>query len=52
MSESKKPRWINETPGIINTGQKRKLTEQEKQEVKEFEEAVHSGKIDKWFNKK
>lgn len=30
----------------------RELTEQEKEEAKEFEEAVKTGEIDKWFNKK
>ena len=29
-----------------------RLTEQEKKEAKEFEEAVKTGQIDKWFNKK
>ena len=29
----------------------RELTEKEKKEAKEFEEAVKSGNIDKWFNK-
>lgn len=30
----------------------RELTEQEKKEAKEFENAVKDGNIDKWFNKK
>ena len=29
----------------------RELTEREKKEAKEFEEAVKSGNINKWFNK-
>lgn len=29
-----------------------RLTEQEKKEAKEFEKAVKTGQIDKWFNKK
>lgn len=30
----------------------RELTEKEKKEAKEFEDAVKNGKIDEWFNKK
>ena len=30
----------------------RELTEEEKKEAKEFEEAVKGGNIDKWFNEK
>lgn len=29
----------------------RELTEREKKEAKEFEKAVKSGNVDKWFNK-
>lgn len=50
MSENK-PRWINEIPKPIPTGKKRELTKEEKKEAKEFEDAVRSGNIDKWFNK-
>lgn len=44
------PRWLHEIPKAKAIG-KRELTEQEKQEAKEFEEAVKSGKILEWFNK-
>lgn len=49
MSE---PRWINEIPKLIPTNEKVEITDEMKKETKEFEEAVKSGKIDKWFNKK
>ncbi len=45
-----KPRWINEIPGIKDNGKKRKLTKQEKKEVKEFRDAIKNNKIDEWFN--
>lgn len=45
------PRWIHEIPIPNKVGKKRKLTESEEQEAKEFEEAVKNGKISEWFNK-
>ena len=50
MSKTKEPRWIKEIPGIIDTGQKRELMEQERKEAKGFERAVKAGKIEEWFN--
>ena len=48
----KRPRWINEIPGIILTGEDAPPpTEEMKRKSKEFEEAVKSGKIDEWFEK-
>lgn len=52
MSKEKNPRWINEIPGIINTGKKITPTEEDNRKNREFEKAVKSGKIDEWFNKK
>ncbi|MBP3463755.1 MAG: hypothetical protein J6K45_04665 [Clostridia bacterium] len=47
---NKKPRWINEVPGIKETGKKRELTYEEKKEAEKFEKAVKSGNIKEWFN--
>ncbi len=46
-----KPRWINEIPKPIQTNKKVKITDEMKREAKEFEKAVESGNVDKWFNK-
>ena len=46
----KKPRWINEVPGIKKTEKKRKLTAEEKEQAKKFEKAVKSGNIKDWFD--
>lgn len=51
MSNKKSPRWINEIPGINNTGKKILPTEESKKKAKDFEEAVKKGKISEWFNK-
>ena len=51
IMNNSKPRWINEIPGIKNNGKKRKLTNKEKKEVKEFRDAIKNNKIDEWFNK-
>lgn len=51
MSNKKTPRWINEIPGIKNNDKKRELTEDEKKDAQEFEEAIKNGKINEWFNK-
>lgn len=48
---NQKPRWINEIPGIINTGKKVKKTKEDKKKVKEFRNAIKNDKIDEWFNK-
>lgn len=47
-----KPRWLREIPKPGPVIETREPTEEEKKEAQEFEEAVLSGKIDEWFNKK
>lgn len=49
MTKKDNPRWLHEIPKPIDIGQERELTDEEKKEAKEFEEAVNSGKINKWF---
>lgn len=49
MSNKNNPRWLHEIPKPINTGKKRKLSEEEKEEAKKFEKAVNNGKIDEWI---
>ena len=51
IMNNQKPRWINEIPGIKDNGKKRKLSKKEKQDVKEFRNAIKNDKIDEWFNK-
>jgi len=48
----KEPRWINEIPKPIPLNTKVEITDEMKKETKEFSEAVKSGNIDEWFNKK
>ena len=48
----KEPRWINERPKPISIDEEVEITDEMKKEAKEFENAVKSGNIDKWFNKK
>lgn len=52
MNSQKRPRWINEIPNIKFTGEEVSPTEESQKKSKEFEEAVKSGKIEEWFNKK
>jgi len=51
MSKKDNPRWLHEISNPIDTGKKRKLTEDEKKEAKEFEKAINSGKIEEWLKK-
>lgn len=48
---SKKPRWINEIPRPIKYKDKRELSESEKKEAREFEEAVKNDSIKEWFER-
>lgn len=45
-----KPRWIKEIPNPVKSGKRRNLTQEEKKEARDFENAVKSGNIDKWLN--
>lgn len=47
----KNPRWLNEIPIPNEISKKRELTKNQKQEAKEFEDAVKNNKIKEWFNK-
>ena len=48
---NKNPRWAKEIPKPNKIEQKRKLSDEEKKEAKEFEKAVNSGRIEQWFKK-
>ena len=48
-----KPRWLHEIPfGKPIDRPVKAPTEEEKKCIKEWQEAVESGKIDEWLNKK
>lgn len=46
-----KPRWINEIPKPVRINKKIQITDDMKKEAEEFERAVKSENMDKWFNK-
>lgn len=49
MNNKANPRWLHEIPKPIDTGKKKELSTEEKEEAKSFEKAVNNGKIEEWM---